>query len=100
MAKQEETYCKFTKYDRNIQHAMAVSSIGSKINYWIDDVADDIKRTRERIEERVNEQMTTEDWNASEDWQLRNLEQDLLNYQEMLSLWKKLDSVLEKELAF
>ena len=96
----QEYYNSFSKYDKNIQHAQAVSTIGNRIEYWLTDVEEDINRISKNIETRVAEKIADEGWKPSEDWDIKNWEAELINCKEMLAIWKKLDSVLEKELAF
>lgn len=98
--KKEKFAFEFGKYERNILHAQAVNDVGGRVEYWVQDAEEDIQRCKERIEERYTNNADNPDWKAEEDWSLRSYEQDLLKYKEVLALWKKLDAVLEKELAF
>lgn len=98
--KNDETVCKFNKYERNIMHAQAVNDVGGRVAYWIEDTEEDIRRCKERIEKRYADNAGDTDWKPEEDWNIRSDEQDMLKCKEVLALWKKLDAVLEKELAF
>ena len=101
MAEKKDGFAhEFGKYERNILHAQAVNDVGGRVEYWIQDAEADIERCKENIGDRYASNASNPDWKPEDDWSLRSYEQDMLKYREMLALWKKLDSVLEKELSF
>lgn len=90
----------FDKYEKNVTHAEAVKTVASRINYNIENTNESIEYYNNNISNRWEEHKENPDYDPTDDWQMRSWESSLLGEKEVLSLWKKLLGIIDKELSF
>lgn len=90
----------FNKYEKNVVHAESVKEVANRINNMIESCDDSIEYYNNNITNRWEENKDNQDYDPTEDWQMRSWESSLLGEKETLSLWKKLLGIIDKELSF
>ena len=95
------TGVEFNKYEKNQMHANAVAQIGEKIAYYLNDINRDITYYEGRIRETIDTQKENDpEYDPKDDWQITSWVRSIEEDKEQLSLWKKIESLIDKELNF
>ena len=90
----------FTKYERNVMYAEAVSQVGTRAEYWVDDAKADIERYEKCISDRIEANKDDNDFNPDDDWQIRSWVRNKIVAENILGLYEKMQNVVDKELSF
>ena len=83
-----------SKFDENVIRAHALSSVGNTVENYIESVKTDIADLEESIK-KLREEGTEE-----YDWRLESNLDSLKQYNFQLDYWKKIHTLLAKELTF
>ena len=90
----------FGKYERNIMYAEAIKQVGERLEYYIEDTKEDIERYQKYIDSKIEANKDDPDYNPDDDWQIRGYVRSKAVCESVLSLYKKMQNVADKELSF
>lgn len=90
----------FGKYERNIMYAEALKQAGERIEYFIEDTNNDIERYQKYIDNKLEENKDDPDFNPDDDWNIKSYTRSKAVAESVLSLYKKMQNVADKELSF
>lgn len=93
-------YTEYTKYEKNVIHSEAIQTIGNRLEIYLADCAEIIEHYTEEINNKIEENKDDESFDPKCSWQISSWERSILVAKEEQSLWKKLQNLLDKELAF
>ena len=90
----------FNKYERNIMYAEAIQQVGNRVEYFLEDAKEDIERYQKFIDDKIEQNKDDPDYDRDDDWQIRSWTRNKLVSESVLSLYKKMQNIVDKEMSF